>query len=98
MKQKLTNIKYNDITDVVILRYWMLHTLVLCADEYRNAKGTGYSFKLLQQHKKLEQFDVVIKEKSRKNTACKEDFEQAKLAVLECLEGITNLQAFVSAA
>lgn len=99
LKYELAAISYKDNTDMVLLRYLLMNVLALWAAEYRKAgAGTQYAFKLLQNHKKLENIHTNIKEKSRSNTAVKDDFVVAKTAALECMENFTAATQFVTAA
>lgn len=98
IKQTITGLTYTNNTDIVELRWLLLHGLECYASAYKSATDKAYAFKLLQQHKKLEEAHTVIKEKSRNNTAGKDDFISARKIALQCMQDFNHLEIFTNAA
>lgn len=98
LKHHLAILTYTDNTDVVALRYLLLNILVEVADEYRRNTGSAYALQLLQQHKKLENIHLFIKEKLRANNAAKDDFIVAQRNAVACVENFVAAPEFVIAA
>jgi hypothetical protein len=98
IKQTITRLTYKNNTDVVELRWLLLHGLECYASAYKSTTDKAYAFKLLQQHKKLEEAHTVIKDKSRNNTAGKDDFIAARNIALQCMQHFNNLEILTNAA
>ncbi|HVX50807.1 MAG TPA: hypothetical protein VHB48_11655 [Chitinophagaceae bacterium] len=86
LRQAIEKISYKDCTDLVVLRYLLLHTLAMVAGQHRATTHSARAFALHQLHKKLEIINTALREKCRKGEGSKAEFEKIKLDVLHCME------------
>lgn len=96
--RELNALTYRDDTDIVALRFLLLHALAQYAAEYKKASGPREVFQLLQQYRKLEGVHMSIKEKCRNNCAGETDFKQAKAIALHNVAMLSSFKTMVTAA
>lgn len=96
--EALLNITYTDDTDIIELRWLLLHGLNCYADCYKSAGPHQSSLNLLQQYKKLQQAHDSIKQKARGNSATHADFIFARTEALRTMQYLTTAENLVAAA